>query len=348
MNEPLQLLRRDRFHLMIYFAALVLLGVALFSIQSVRLALILSLIFCYLLSPWVNHLERMAVPRSLAILILYLSLSVVLGGAFWGLSPWLVSGYKSLVSDFPRIMVKIQETGDAFLQRFGDHLPESLRENTLQQLVPFIQDSLMNLLAALPSWVPHLTTTLLLVPVFGFFLIRDSSVIKKRLLAPMPNRYFELSLKLSHIVNKKVGDYVRGRLLEASIVGVLVWLGLLIIGFNYSFFFASVAAALNLIPFIGPLVAAIPPLVVALVDFQGWWQVLAVAAIYGGAQIIDAGFVVPVVLSKIIDLHPVWVLVAIFAGGQFYGIVGMVIGVPIVAVFKIVMEEMLARRRPVV
>jgi len=333
--------QRPFLKLIVYVLFLALLGVLLFSVEVVRLPLILAVIFFYLLAPLVNRLERRGIGRNSGIAVIYVGLCLILGGGFWILSPWVADGYNQMVEDYPTTMRQLRATGDSLLSRYSDHIPAAVRAGTLQKAFAYVQNSIMLILETLPALVPRIITTLLLVPVFGFFLLRDASRIRKLVLGLVPNRYFEISLKISHMVNKKVGAFIRGRLLEALIVGILVCIGLFAIGVEYAFFHASLAAVLNLIPFIGPIAAAIPALTLSLVHFEGWWMVIGIVCVYSVAQIIDAALIVPAVLAKIIDLHPIWVIIAIFAGGQLYGVVGMIIGVPVVVIAKIAVEESL-------
>ena len=151
--------------------------------------------------------------------------------------------------------------------------------------------------------------------------------------------YAHVSWQLSH--------FIRGRILEAMIIGVVVWMGLSLTDIRYAPILAVIAGATNLVPYIGPIIGMIPGLVIALVDLgmggQFWW-ILCVYVLL--AQIILDNFIlIPILISKVSNLHPLWVILAIIMGGKLYGVMGMIIGVPIASIINIIFIEIHQYRR---
>ena len=151
----------------------------------------------------------------------------------------------------------------------------------------------------------------------------------------MPNNVFELALNLNYQINRQMGDFIRARLLEAAIVGFVIWVGLAIIGFPYASILAVFAALTNLIPYVGPFIGAIPALIIGIVNNDPTFTLFLVALTYLIAQLIDIIFIIPMVVAKIVNLHPVFVVVVIIIGSQLMGILGMVISIPVASALKL-------------
>jgi putative permease len=146
---------------------------------------------------------------------------------------------------------------------------------------------------------------------------------------------FELALNLKHQINEQLGGFIRARLFEAGIVGFVVWLGLAAVGFPYAILLAIFAGLTNLIPYIGPIIGAIPAILIGLVTGLSGWVLLAVAGVYAAAQLIDNFLVIPLVVARIVNLHPVAVVIVIIVGAQMAGILGMIISIPVACILKI-------------
>jgi putative permease len=151
---------------------------------------------------------------------------------------------------------------------------------------------------------------------------------------------FELALNLQYQINRQLSDFIRARLLEATIVGVVVWTGLALISFPYAILLGVFAGLTNLIPYIGPLIGAVPAVLIALVAYGDGVTILLVSVVYVGAQLIDNMIVIPFIVAKIVNLHPIIVVVVILIGAQSAGILGMIISIPVACIIKLTAEAL--------
>jgi putative permease len=140
-------------------------------------------------------------------------------------------------------------------------------------------------------------------------------------------------------MNQQLGGFIRARFLESALVGGIVWVGLIIINFPYALFLGIVAGITNIIPYIGPIIGAAPAIIIALAAEKTPLYLAVVAAIYVLAQVLDMLLVIPLVVAKIVDLHPVMVVVVIIIGGQVMGILGMIISIPVASILKLTFTE---------
>ncbi|MBK8202259.1 MAG: AI-2E family transporter [Bdellovibrionales bacterium] len=187
----------------------------------------------------------------------------------------------------------------------------------------------------LPSILQKLFTTLLLAPFLTFFLLKDGRRFSKIILSLVPNNIFEMILNLYSQVNDQIGQFVRARLMESIFVGLLMWIGLFAIGARYATLLAVFAALTNLIPYVGPFIGAVPALVMALINGESSLFFFLTVMVYMITQLVDMLFIIPLVVAKIVDLHPVTVILAIIVGAQLMGVLGMIISIPVASALKV-------------
>ena len=190
-----------------------------------------------------------------------------------------------------------------------------------------------------PDILKSVLEWILLVPLFLFFYLKDSRTIKQTILRLTPNSIFERFYYLSHQFNKQLSDYIFAKFIEASIVGIIITSGLLIIGVRFSFLLGLIAAVTNIIPYVGPIFGAIPAIVLGLAEYGPGGVFGAMMILYIIANLIDLALVFPILVSKIVDLHPLLVVTSVILGSHFLGVIGMVISIPCVAALKLIFHE---------
>lgn len=195
------------------------------------------------------------------------------------------------------------------------------------------------LLEQIPSFISVFFEWILLVPLFLYFFFKESRGFSRKFLEAIPNPIFEKSYVLFSQFNTKFGDYIIAKFIEATILGGLVSVGLLIVGFPYPFILGILAGITNILPYIGPILGVIPALLIALLSKDPNASMLGMLIIYGLANMIDMILVFPLLVSKIVNLHPVLVIVSIIVGSQLGGILGMIVIIPFVAFFKLLFIE---------
>ncbi|NOZ56314.1 MAG: AI-2E family transporter, partial [Calditrichaeota bacterium] len=172
-----------------------------------------------------------------------------------------------------------------------------------------------------------------------FFLLKDGNRMKKAIISQVPNRHFELALSLSYRISQQVSRYVRGQFVVAMIVGLLSIFALYLLHIRYYIFIGALAGLANMIPYFGPIVGAVPAIVVALIDTGSIQPVIGIAVAFATIQLIDNVLISPTVVSKSVDLHPLVVAVVVLAGGTLGGLAGMLFAVPIAGSVKVTIEE---------
>lgn len=335
-NPREQVLRRQSFiRLGAFLSVLLVSGVVILKVDNMLVSFLLAFVISYQLGPLVNFLERKNIDRVFATTALFLIFGVVLGVIGYLTFPLLGERIQALQSDAPKYISGVTrlmqnlETKLKFLQSSG--LDIDLGGKIQERLLPATE----KFFGALPKYVTKFLTVMLLAPFFAFFMIKDGRNFSRTLLALVPNNLFELTYNIYHQINDQMGQFVRARLLEAVIVGFVTWVGLLMIGFPFAEVLAVFAAVTNLIPYIGPVIGTIPAVILAMVNGATPLEMSLLLLVYFIAQLIDAAFIIPVVVAKIVDLHPVTVIVVIIIGAQLMGVVGMLISIPVASALKV-------------
>jgi putative permease len=304
-------------------------------IENLLVSCIIAFVLAYLFGPLVNRLERQGLRRTLATVAVFGAASILIALLGAWLFPLLGNTISVLKAEAPKYIsgfTRVLADGEKSLADF-------LGPVSSFDLTGFIETTLttwtQNSFDQLPRFLKQFFTVMLLGPFLAFFMVKDGRSILRETLALVPNNIFEAALSLLHQINQQIGHFVRARMLEAAIVGLVTWIGLAAIQMPFALLLAIFAAVTNLIPYIGPLIGFVPALMIALVNGLTSFDLFLLVSVYLVAQIIDMAFLIPVVVAKIVDLHPVTVIVVIIAGAQIMGVLGMIISIPVAATLKV-------------
>lgn len=186
---------------------------------------------------------------------------------------------------------------------------------------------------------------LVLTPVLMFYLLRDFDLIVARGGELVPGKFKAAANSFAADFDRLLSRYLRGQVAAALITGGITWLGLLIVGFPYSFLLGTTVAVLGVVPYLGLIVSLIPALLIALFSGSIGASLLKVAIVYGVAQGLESAVISPRIVGESVGLHPVWILLALSMGGFYFGFVGLLIGVPIAVALKLLLVRGLERYR---
>ena len=339
-----KLLKRERrLKLTAFFAVMIASIVVLLAVDNMLLSFVLAFVLTYLLTPLVDQLERARVPRQMAILIPFFSAALLMAFGIYKVLPLITAQAAALEASLPHYQTDFLALVSHTEQRF------KLFFNFYQidiglELNNWIMHKTTSVSTALPGILQRSLTVCLLAPLFAFFMLQDGRRVTRTMLQMVPNNHFEMAIYLQHRINDQLARFIRARFLEALIVGIVIWVGLQVIGFPYAGLLALFAAVTNLIPYIGPLIGAVPAMIIALVADGGMiahsagFSLFIVSSVYLTAQLIDVLFVIPLVVARIVNLHPVTVIIVIIIGAQLMGILGMVISIPVASVLKLTLS----------
>ncbi|MDX1438626.1 MAG: AI-2E family transporter [Rubricoccaceae bacterium] len=319
-------------------AGLLLLGVVVSYAGNLVVLVLIAAILAYLLSPFVNAIERRGVGRTLSATLVFIALSLVLA--------LLVVVMTPIIADQAATLKAQWEAGDLLqlLNRLESELAASL---------PILEPGSLNLAESAHSLVESQQSKLItyagdalsimgdmiVVPFVLFFLLRDGSSIRKKLVSLVPNRYFEFTMGVLYKIDDSLGSYLRGQSLVALVVGVLTALGLGFLGVDYYLMLGLITGIANFIPYVGFVISALLTIGVSIFTTGGFGQVLWIVVIFGIVQTLENVVLQPFITGRNVSLHPVSVLLAILIGGKIGGVLGMALAVPTVAILKVIVVE---------
>lgn len=325
---PITLPRKSLLRLLALAAALAL----LFLLRSVWIALAAQLFWAYLLMgaalPLCRLLERRLSP-SLAATGAFALLALLGAGLLLLFAPALVRQFEQLGQALPSIVASLEE--------LFSRAQQTLAERGIQ-LAPIREEALHQLQQTAAQLLPRAANTLrgaatamgpvTLAPLLAFYLLRDRRRISANLTLLAPVKYRRAVVLAAREMRRETAGFLRGQLLLSGMVGLLTGLGLLLVGTPGWLVLGILMGIMELIPYIGPIIAGIPAVLLALSG--GWSRALWTLAVLVGVQQLEGGFLSPRMLSGATKLSPLTVLLSISAGGVLGGTRGMLLALPVV------------------
>jgi len=315
-----------------------------YRVRAAIVPFVLGIVLAFILEPPVCFLERRHVPRLAAILIVYAGVGLLVAVMLLELVPVFVRQLTILADTLPRLAAQVEGFLLEVQARYAQAgLPPQVRQflddvvgRAETRLLSFIQTILSGLFGAVST-----VLTLLLAPFLAFYLLRDRDAIRGWFVSAMPVSTRGDTLRAVAEVNHVVAGFIRGQLLVAVMVGVLVGLATYLIGLPFSAILGVIAGVTNIIPYFGPVIGGVPAVAFALLDSPGL-AVKTVIALFLVQQI-DSLFITPRLVGRGVGLHPLVVVFSLLAGGEIFGIVGVLAAVPTVALARIVLRHVFAR-----
>ncbi len=301
---------------------------------------IASVIIAYLLDGLVGALKRKRVPRWLAVLFVFV---VFLAGLFFvifALVPLLYREMTRLLQEMPRMIA----TMEAYLLDLPERYPELFNEEQMMRLIQNLRPEVERLgetvLSASLTLLPTLMAAvvyLVLMPLMVFFFLKDKIKILNWFKSYLP-RDHSLAGQVWHETNRQVANYIRGKFWEILIVGLVTYVTFFLLNLNYAVLLAVLVGLSVLIPYIGAAVVTFPILTIAY--FQWGWspELVYVMIAYAIIQTLDANVLFPLLFSKVVDLHPVAIIVALLFFGGIWGFWGIFFAIPLATLVKAVLS----------
>lgn len=326
------------FKIIAAIAVIFVIGWLIVLLKSIIILLLISAVIAYILDPLASYLEFRGFTRlqsTLMIFVLFAVLGVLL---FYLLLPALINELnylqKGIGGNQASVLIeKLEDTIHKNVPMFeGQNL--NLYEK-LQSALKTVSDSFFSILLDIVSVI----SSAVIIPFAVFFLLKDGRKMKKNLFSMIPNKYFEMSLNLFHKIDLQLGGYLRGQFLDAAIIGLLSIIALWILDVKYFVLIGIFAGLANMIPYVGPLAGMIMAASVVLLNNGSGGDIVWVIGAFAIIQLIDNVLVQPLVLGKSVNLHPLIIIFAIITGGQFFGIIGMLVAIPVTGILKVIMIE---------
>jgi Predicted permease len=314
------------------------------KISRIATPFLLGVPIAYIVKPLADKLERRKIPKVPAILSVYLFiiLAVVAIGIF--LIPELTGNIRELMNTLPELMSGYQNILDGFIKalktsKWSEEFKTVVfneMQNGITAMQGFFAGLLKKSLAALVDTV-KMIFDFSVGMVIGYYFIKDSKHFKELFLSFLPRRYRNGLTSLGKEINVVLAGFIQGQLLTALIVGAMETVGLILVGVKYPLVLGMIGGLANIIPYFGPYIGAIPAVAIALT--QSPVKVLWAVVVFIVVQQIDNSYISPKMIEGKLGLHPVATIFAVLVGGEFFGIIGMLIAVPVFAILRIIIRQ---------
>ncbi len=323
---------------------------------------VLAFVLAFILDPLVDRLERWRLPRPVAVASLALpALGLLAVLIFWGV-PALAEQAGVLIRQAPVALGRVADwverlrTGQLHLPFVSDQVvADQLRSLSPERVVQFLQEQqhaivqhAWQAVSGVGRGFASVVTVLgyiVLTPVLTFYLLRDYDLLIARVASLVPRSSRESVGGFFAEYETLLARYLRGQVMEASLVGILTWLGLWILGFPYAGLVGVVAGVFNMIPYLGLAVSLVPAIIIALFSGNVLTSLLKVVVVFVAVQALDGSVTGPKIVGGAIGLHPVWVILALALGGAFFGFVGLLIAMPAAIFLKLLLQRGIERYR---
>ncbi len=306
-------------------------------VPSLVLALILSVLLAFVLKPLVKILEfRLGLRRSIAILCVFVLTGGTVVLASIEVVPILIDRAQHLYDQFKNFPFQARLNDAA--RDFAQHVPFVDGGTLAEKANAAINGAIQSLGAAVEDIV-SLIAVFAIVPFVTYFVLAEGDLALKRLIERVPNKYFEMSLNVLNKIERDLVGYLRGWILDSIIIGLLSIAGLWLIGIDYPILIGALAGIANLVPYLGPVVGAVPAFLVSLTQYGDFRMLVPIVVLSIAIQAIDNTVVQPLCFAKTVDMHPLTVILVLIVGNELMGIVGMLLAIPIATILKVSMVE---------
>lgn len=337
MNEPSQ---KKTLKILLWIALTAIILYVAFLLSELIIILVVSVLLAFIFEPFAKALEKQGFNRLFSVLIVYVVVGFFL--------------FFSLSKIVPKFILQMNQLLEA-LQIYSIHDQIVAIENEIHKFLPFftpgelsdkveifIKSGIINSfeeISTVLSSIVSIISILVIVPFITFMLLKDRSSIMKGIVFIIPNKYFEMSYWIFKSISSQLGKYVRGWIFDAIFVGLLLGLGLYIIGIKNALPLGVIAGLGHLIPYFGPVIGGVPAIIISIIQYGDLSQVPAIIILIIFIYTIDNGIVQPYVFSKSVNMHPIIIILLIIAGGQLFGMIGMLLAIPVASVIKKASQE---------
>ncbi|MCU0520100.1 MAG: AI-2E family transporter [Anaerolineae bacterium] len=341
--------RRKR--IVLFAAAATTVGATLWAARSVLGLYMIGLLLAYILAPLVGAIQRGIewtarkvhlrflgrAARSLAILLSYLLVVGLIAGFIALVVPIVSREAQQLWAARDAIWGQLTEWWEDVFARY-QLLPDRVQmqiDDALRDLSTFITTAFQQALKGSVTAISYTTSLVLgatIVPFWTYFLLRDYAQLRRSLHDSLPDAIQSDVRSVAKMLDRTIGAYLRGQILLMAIMGVLQTIVLTIVGVDYALLLGVLTGLLEIVPSIGPTLAAVPAVLIALADSPGLALLTAGAAVL--VQQVENSFIVPRVLGRTIGLHPVVMMVMLVVGTEIAGLPGLVLAPILTAVLR--------------
>lgn len=313
-------------------------------LYDIFITTIVSMVLAYALNPLVNKLENRGIKRTYGVLIIYLSILAIFFILAFLIIPQSGREIKRLFTNLPLYFDQGSDIVDKIYKEYESilgGLPPVFSdiEKVLMENITRIQNILLETLKSFIGIIMGMTSKIInivLTPILTLYFLVDKDYFREKIKTLMPKKHREDIIYLATTIDRSLSQFIKGRLLMSLYVGIFTTVMLFILGIDFAFVIGLMTGIFDIIPYIGPFIGFIPALFFGFIESPikaVWVSMLFLVIQWGGNNILA-----PKIIGESMGIHPMVIFLAIIVGGGIFGVFGMIVSVPLVAVFKIIYE----------
>lgn len=312
-----------------FLTTVLLVGLAflLLEIKGIILTIFLSYIIMAALNPFVRTLRSFKIPKIIAVILVYAVVIAFIVLLVIPILPFFISQMESLVKAIPNYV-------DAASQALGITINKSQINSLISPLANSIGQNALSVTSKVFGSIFSVITLFIL----SFYMLIDRQRLGKAVPNLLPEEYKEKGVLTIHLVEEKLGAWLRGQVVLSLAIGLITWIALTILNVPYALPLAIMAGFLEIIPTLGPIIAAIPAVIVGLAISP--LMAITIIAAYVGIQLAENNFLVPKIMEKAVGLNPVVIIIAILIGANLLGVMGALLSIPFVSAAIIIFRAL--------
>lgn len=321
-------------------------GWVIYLLAPILTPFVVGALFAYLGDPVADKLEEWKFSRTNAVIIVFSTMILAITLVLLLLVPMLEHQAGKFVGNLPKYTFWIKEVVLPWLtERLGvehklfdvDEMIAVLKDHWQKAggIATTVITSISHSGIAVFAWIMNAV----LIPVVTFYLLRDWDIMVTKIHDLMPRKLTPAITSLAKESDEVLGAFLRGQFSVMLALGTIYSIGLWVVGVEVALLIGIVAGLISFIPYLGSIVGVAAGCVAALVQFQELWYLLPVLAVFGVGQLLEGMVLTPLLVGDRIGLHPVAVIFAVLAGGQLFGFVGILLGLPVASVIMVLLRH---------
>ncbi|WP_170857657.1 MULTISPECIES: AI-2E family transporter [unclassified Bacillus (in: firmicutes)] len=287
----------------------------------------------YLLHPLIEKLHEKGMPRTIAILFIYILFFGGLGYGVYKGTPAVIAQLQEMNEQFPQIVNMYEMWTDGVTEQ-TENFPEFVNEK-VKQTFTGIEGKIQALLNKVMSTARGILDSLLiifLIPFIVFYILKDYAEFYRIFWNIVPVKWRKDGQQLAKEIDKSLGNYIRGQLFVCLILGGVSALAFWFIGMKYPLLLGIIVGVTDIIPYFGPILGAIPTLMIAATVSTN--LVIKAGIALAILQFVESNILSPYIVGRSLRMHPVVIMLALLVGGEVGGIVGLLLSVPLLAILR--------------
>ena len=305
--------------------------------SSLIAPVLVAYIFFYILKPVSNLLvNKLKMSRAISSILSILFGILVIVLVFIGVIPVIVEQTQHLIVAIPEYVFTLKRyleanSNNIILRNILYYINNNLNVTKLSSTA---FDIFSNFITNAASILSSTATIIITVPFVLYYLLKDSEKFKDFVIKKLPEKSKNPIKNTIEEIDNTVGSYIAGQMLVSLCVGILLFIGYQIIGLKYAVSLATLAALLSIVPYLGPMIAILPAMLVAI--GTDWIMVVKMLVVWGVVQFLEANVISPNIMGRKMEIHPLTVIFVIIIFTNMMGVVGAIIGIPLYGILKVI------------